>query len=192
MTSQACSEKAPGRAHRGAGPSGGGAELPDPVELRAWRSFLRAHAVVTRRLEAELLAAHELPLGTYDVLVQLTEAPEGRLRMSELAEAVLLSRSGLTRLVDRMERDGLVQRQSCPSDARGTFTVVTPEGRRRLREAAPTHLRGVRTHVTGRLTQGELTELTRMLDHVAGPDQVTPAGRSCGGASVAGPPQVGG
>lgn len=152
---------------------------PTDAQLVAWRMFLGAHASVTRRLEAELLAAHDLPLATYDVLVQLAEVPGGRLRMSELAGAVLLSRSGLTRLVDRMERDGLVARQSCPSDARGTFTVLTPEGRRRLREAAPTHLDGVRRYVTGRFSAPELATLEALLSRLIAPASA-PAGTGCG------------
>ena len=85
------------------------------TELSTWRTFLRAHATVTRRLEAELVAEHDLPLASYDVLVQLSEAPGRRLRMTELADRVLLSRSGLTRLADRLEREGLlvgVERQA--------------------------------------------------------------------------------
>ncbi len=137
------------------------------TELAAWRSFLRAHAVVTRRLEAELTAEHELPLASYDVLVQLSEAPERRLRMTELAERVLLSRSGLTRLVDRLERDGLVARQACPDDARGTLAVLTDAGLDRLRQAWPTHLRGVSEHVTGKLSADELVVLEELLGRLA-------------------------
>jgi DNA-binding MarR family transcriptional regulator len=133
------------------------------VEQTAWRTFLRAHAQVTRRLEADLLAEHDLSLPTYDVLVQLSEAPGGRLRMTELAERVLLSRSGLTRLVDRLERDGLVCRQACPSDARGTHAVLTPAGLQRLRAAWPTHLRGVTDYVTSRLGPAELETLSDLL-----------------------------
>ena len=102
-------------------------------QMLAWRRFLRAHALVTRRLEDDLVAEHRLPLASYDVLVQLVEAPERRLRMSELAERVLLSRSGLTRLVDRLEREGLVRREACEDDARGLFTVLT-DGRVRPAE----------------------------------------------------------
>ncbi|MDP9496424.1 MAG: MarR family transcriptional regulator, partial [Actinomycetota bacterium] len=94
--------------------------------MAAWRTFLRAHAVLVRRLEAELVAEHDLPLASYDVLVQLSEAPQQRLRMTELADRVLLSRSGLTRLVDRLVRDGLVERQACSEDARGMLAVLTP------------------------------------------------------------------
>ena len=133
------------------------------AELTTWRAFLRAHATVTRRLEAELVAEHELPLPSYDVLVQLSEAPERRLRMTELADRVLLSRSGLTRLADRLERDGLISRQACPSDARGTLAVLTDAGLARLEAAWPTHRRGVAEHVTGRLTPEEVVELGRLL-----------------------------
>ncbi len=132
-------------------------------ELAAWRTFLRAHATVTRRLEAELVAEHDLPLASYDVLVQLSEAPHRALRMTELAERVLLSRSGLTRLVDRLERDGLVSRRACPEDARGTLAVLSEQGLERLRQAWPTHLRGVAQHVTDRLSAEELATLDELL-----------------------------
>lgn len=133
------------------------------TELTAWRMFLRAHATVVRQLEAELVAEHDLPLASYDVLVQLSEAPARRLRMTELADRVLLSRSGLTRLADRLEREGLVERQACPSDARGTLAVLTDAGLERLRAAWPTHLRGVAEHVTGRLSTDEVVRLTELL-----------------------------
>ena len=132
-------------------------------ELTAWRTFLRAHSQVTRRLEADLLAEHDLSLPSYDVLVQLSEAPHRRLRMTELAERVLLSRSGLTRLVDRLEREGLVGRQACPSDARGTHAVLTDAGLSKLCTAWPTHLRGVSEHVTSRLDARELGVLAELL-----------------------------
>ncbi|MDQ3611014.1 MAG: MarR family transcriptional regulator [Actinomycetota bacterium] len=134
-----------------------------PADLTAWRTFLRAHATVVRRLEAELVAEHDLPLASYDVLVQLSEATDGRLRMTELADRVLLSRSGLSRLADRLERDALIERTACPNDARGTLAVLTPAGLARLRAAWPTHLRGVAEHVTGRLSAAELVRLTELL-----------------------------
>ncbi len=135
-----------------------------PADLTAWRTFLRAHATVVRRLEAELVAEHDLPLASYDVLVQLSEATDRRLRMTELADRVLLSRSGLTRLADRLEREGLIERKACPSDARGTLAVLTPAGLARLRAAWPTHRRGVAEHVTGRLSAAELVQLSELLD----------------------------
>jgi len=132
-------------------------------EQNAWRTFLRAHATIVRRLEAELLQEHDLPLASYDVLVQLSEAPDRRLRMTELADRVLLSRSGLTRLVDRLVREGLVAREAYAQDARGTLAVLTDAGLDRLRDAWPTHLRGVVEHVTGRLTHRETVRLGALL-----------------------------
>jgi DNA-binding MarR family transcriptional regulator len=150
-------------------------------ELTAWRMFLRAHAQVVRRLEAELVAEHDLPLASYDVLLQLAEAPDRGLRMTDLADRVLLSRSGLTRLVDRLEREGLVRRQACPSDARGTLAILTEGGLDRLREAAPTHLRGVSEHVTSRLTPDEVETLSVLLGKIVTDAGGPPAG-GCGAA----------
>ncbi len=137
--------------------------LQDQQRLASWRLFLRAHAHLTRVLETELLDEQGLPLPSYDVLLQLAEAPGRRLRMTQLADRVLLSRSGLTRLVDRLERDGLVERAACPGDARGTHAVLTEAGLARLRRAAPTHLRGVAAHVTDVLSDDELDELGRLM-----------------------------
>lgn len=138
------------------------------TELDVWRSFLRAHAHITRVLETELLAAQRLSLASYDVLVQLSEAPDRRLRMTELADAVLLSRSGVTRLVDRLERGGLVARARVDSDGRGVEAVLTQLGYDRLRAATGTHLSGVGRHFAGRLNAAELTTLghtcTRLAD----------------------------
>lgn len=150
-------------------------------ELGAWRSFLRAHSQISRTLEAELVAEHDLPLPSYDVLLQLAEAEGRRLRMTELADRVLLSRSGLTRLVDRLERDGLVERQACPNDARGTHAVLTDGGLARLRDAAPTHLRGVAEHVTSRLTDDELDQLQALMLKLLDGRREPPAG-GCGAA----------
>ena len=132
-------------------------------EMSAWRAFLRAHSTIVRALEAELLAEHDLPLASYDVLVQLSESPGRRLRMTELADRVLLSRSGLTRLADRLEREGLLTREPCPSDARGTLAVLTEAGLDRLRQAWPTHLRGVEQHVMSRLTPQEVEQLGALM-----------------------------
>jgi DNA-binding MarR family transcriptional regulator len=135
--------------------------------MHAWRAFLRAHARTSRILEDELVAAHDLPLAWYDVLVQLAEAPDRRLRMSDLAGAVLLSRSGVTRLVDRLERDGLVARIKCADDARGTYTVLTQAGLERLRGASGTHLDGVRRHVTDHFTPQELATFSELLERLS-------------------------
>jgi DNA-binding MarR family transcriptional regulator len=131
-------------------------------ELSSWRGFLRAHAVITRTLEAELLAGQNLSLAAYDVLVQLVEAPERRLRMTELAEAVLLSRSGVTRLVDRLEKAGLVSRCPVESDGRGVAAQLTPAGLARLRGASRTHLGGVARHFADHLDADDLATLERI------------------------------
>ncbi len=106
--------------------------LLDRDELGAWRGLLRAHSSLTKALDAELMREHGLPLSSYEVLLFLAEAPGGQMRMSELADGVLISRSGLTRLVDRMERDGLLRRERCEDDARGWFAAITDEGRELL------------------------------------------------------------
>src|SRR3954453_3615660 len=116
----------------------------DESALRTWIRFLATHSAITRELEARLMGAHGLTLSDYDVLVQLARAPERKLRNIELANAVVLTRSGVTRLVDGLERDGLVARASCPSDKRGTLVKLTDEGLARLRESASTHVQGVR------------------------------------------------
>lgn len=134
--------------------------------MASWRTFLRAHAVITRRLEAELLAEQDLPLASYDVLFQLVDAPGHRLRMTDLASAVLLSRSGLSRLVDRLQREGLVNREAASEDGRGMYAVLLPAGLIRLRSAAPTHLRGVAEHMTGKFSDAELKALSALLDRV--------------------------
>lgn len=132
-----------------------------------WRSFLRAHAGVMRELERELLAEAGMPLGWYDVLLTLAEAPDRRLRMAELADRVLLSRSGVTRLVDRLQAEGLVRREPSPHDARGTYTVLTADGLARLRSAAPVHLAGIRRHWLARFSDDELRTLGELLDRLS-------------------------
>jgi DNA-binding MarR family transcriptional regulator len=139
---------------------------PSEGELAVWRSFLRGHARIVRVLAAELADARELPLASYDVLVQLSEAPTRRLRMTELAERVLLSRSGITRLVDRLEREGLVRREPCPDDARGLYAVATNAGIDRLRAASRVHLDGVMRHFVSRFSAAELADLGRLLGRV--------------------------
>lgn len=116
---------------------------PDDPRLGAWRSFIGANSRLLRRLDEELQTAHELSLAEYDALLQLADAPGRRLRMSVLAERVLLSRSGVTRLVDRLETDGMVARSACVTDARGAEASLTPAGLDRLRIASRTHLDGV-------------------------------------------------
>src|SRR4051794_15318742 len=132
------------------------------VELDAWRGFLRTQSTLLRELDDELTREHGLPLSSYDVLVQLDEAEDGRLRMSHLADAVLLSRSGLTRLVTRLVEQGLIERDECKNDARGSFAVITERGRDRLDEARLTHRAGVRERFLDRLGERELNQLARI------------------------------
>jgi DNA-binding MarR family transcriptional regulator len=116
-----------------------------------------------RELERELLADTGMPLGWYDVLLTLAEAPQRRLRMAELADRVLLSRSGLTRLIDRLQAEDLVRREPSPDDARGTFTVLTPQGMTRLRAAAPVHLAGISKHWLAHFSDDDLRRLGLLL-----------------------------
>jgi DNA-binding MarR family transcriptional regulator len=142
-------------------------QLLSPQELAAWRGLLRVHAGLTKALDAELLREHELPLSSYEVLLFLADSPRGRLRMSELADGVLLSRSGLTRLVDRMERDGLLRRRRCEEDQRGYFAEITDEGRELFARARKTHLDGVRERFLGRLSADEQRTLAALWEKVS-------------------------
>jgi DNA-binding MarR family transcriptional regulator len=139
---------------------------PSNEALAAWRSFLVTHARVTEVLEHELMVDCKLPLTWYDVLVVLSEAEDNRLRMHDLAERVLLSRAGLTRLVDRMTSAGLVQRVPCAEDRRGLYVVLTPHGQDALEMAAPLHLAAVRRHFTSHLTAKQLASVKDALDTV--------------------------
>ena len=137
------------------------------MRMEAWRSFLEAHAALTGILEDELVAARQLPLAWYDVLVQLSEAPGGRMRMLDLAHAVLLSKSGLTRLFDRMEDAGLVRRAPCAEDARGVNATMTEAGWQRLVNAAPEHVQSVRDHLVDVLTPEQFAALGDAMQVVA-------------------------
>src|SRR3954454_4445570 len=136
------------------------------TELGAWRGLLRLHSALVKALDAELLAAHELPLTSYEVLINLQAAPGRRRRMAELADGVLLSRSGMTRLVDRLERDGLLVRDACTDDGRGTFAVLTEKGEACLARARRTHLDGVRDRFLQHFEPEELRTLAELWDRV--------------------------
>lgn len=138
----------------------------DPTRLTAWQGFLFAHAALTRALGAELESAHDLPLTWYDVLVNLDEAEGDRLRLHQLAEQVVLSQSGVSRLVDRMETAGLVQRVPCERDARVTWAVLTDRGRAVLEAAAPTHHRGIAAHFAAHLSDEEAGVLAGVFDRI--------------------------
>jgi DNA-binding MarR family transcriptional regulator len=151
----------------------------DERELRAWRGMLRIHATLTKALDADLEAEHGLPLSSYEVLLHLDDADGQRMRMSDLAAMVILSRSGLTRLVDRLEREGLIARESCPSDARGSFATLTPAGRRKLTAARATHLAGVRSMFLDHFSPDELELLGSAWERLL-PGVVNAPGAVCG------------
>jgi DNA-binding MarR family transcriptional regulator len=141
-------------------------QLLSREELAAWRGLLRVHAALTRELDSELASAHDLPLSSYEVLLFLHGAPEGRMRMSELADIMLLSRSGLTRLVDRLEQAGMLERRACSEDARGYYAAITSAGRHAFREARATHLQGVRRRFLSHLSGDELVQLAELWERV--------------------------
>ena len=130
-------------------------EALDVLELRAWRGMLEVHAAVTQRLDAELRAQHALSLSAYEVLMFLADASDGRMRMSEIADRVLLSRSGVTRLVDRLQALALVERCASDEDGRAAFAQITAPGRTKLAEARRTHLDGVRRLFLDALSVGD-------------------------------------
>ncbi len=136
-------------------------------ELRAWRGLLRAHACLAKKLDAELERAHGLPMSSYEVLGHLEEASTGRMRMCDLAEQAQLSRSGLTRMVDRLARDGLIERCSCSHDARGSYACLTEAGRERLGEARGTHLAVIRAQFFSHFSEQELSVMAEMWERIA-------------------------
>jgi DNA-binding MarR family transcriptional regulator len=142
-------------------------EARTDIGERAWRGLLRTRACLVRRVDAELERAHGLPMSSYEVLHHLANAPRGRMRMRDLAEHAQLSRSGLTRLVDRLERDGLLDRCSCDHDARGAYACLTAAGRERLQEARSTQQAVVREHFISRFSEQELQEIAAMWERIA-------------------------
>ncbi|MBD0291969.1 MAG: MarR family transcriptional regulator [Jiangellaceae bacterium] len=131
-------------------------ERVTPEQLEAWRTLVRAVTLIIRRLENDLLDRHGISLAWYEVLARLVEAEGHRLRMSELADGVMLSPSGLTRLVDRMVDAGVVRREQSASDARSFYAVLTDEGYERLRTATGTHMRGIHEYLLSKYTDEEL------------------------------------
>ncbi|MBV9661810.1 MAG: MarR family transcriptional regulator [Acidimicrobiales bacterium] len=136
----------------------------DDWEQAVWRHLLSVESCLRERLDGDLRVAHGLSLGDYEVLVQLSEGDPGGLRMSDLAQRLLLSRSGLTRRVDGLVKEGLVERRACPADGRGSMARLTETGATRLRDAAPTHVAGVRRYLIDPL--GDLHELAEGLNRV--------------------------
>src|SRR5215208_3709525 len=132
-------------------------------QLQAWVSFLRAHAAITRRLNADLLNAHGLTLNDYEVLLHLSRAEEQAMRRVDLAESVLLTASGITRLLDGLERAGYVEKQACKTDARVSYAKLTDAGAAKLREAAKTHHAGIDELFNARFDDDERAALADLL-----------------------------
>ena len=135
-------------------------------DLELWRDFLRAHAHVSSSLEDDLQNRAGFPLTWYDVLFHLSDAPGGKMRLQDLADRLLFSRSGLTRLVDRIEQAGFVEREPDPNDRRGVSAVLTTAGRRAFRRAVPTHRKGVDNHFLGTLNASDKKALRSALKKV--------------------------
>jgi DNA-binding MarR family transcriptional regulator len=135
--------------------------------MRAWRGLLRAYCSLTKRLDAGLENQHGLPLSSYEVLHRLQDSEDGRMRMCDLAEQAQLSRSGLTRLVDRLERDGLLERCSCDHDARGAYACLTDAGRERLTASRVTHIGVIREQFLSRFSEAELDAMVESWNRIA-------------------------
>ena len=151
-----------------------------PPKLESWVTFLRSHAAITRELSAQLQREHELTLNDYEVLLHLSRAEDGRLRRVDLAERVLLTASGITRLLEGLERSGYVCKEHCDSDARVSYAKLTDAGMAKLREASVTHLRGIDELFLGRYSGSELATLAELLSRLPVTDKL--ASDSCSAA----------
>ena len=149
-------------------------------KLDAWVAFLRAHSAITRQLNADLLTEHELTLNDYEVLLRLSREEGGMMRRVDLAQSVVLTASGITRLLDGLERIGLVEKASCASDARVSYAKLTEGGHLKLREAAPTHLAGIDDLFTKRYSDAELDTLAELLGRLPLSGRDCASERTCG------------
>src|SRR3954466_12789682 len=152
--------------------------IQTPARLESWVSFLRAHAAITRQLNADLLNAHGLTLSDYEVLLRLANADDKMMRRGDLAQSVLLTASGITRLLDGLEETGCVGKAACASAARVSYARLPPAGSRKLSEAAKTHLAGIEELFSGRFSDEELERLAELLapPPPAPPDRTHPRG----------------
>jgi DNA-binding MarR family transcriptional regulator len=139
---------------------------PDP-RLATWRLMLLGFARLSRRLDEELRAEHDLSLPEYEALLRIAESPHGRVRMSQLASEVELSKSGVTRLIDRLVGDGFVERCQCSHDARGAEAVLTPDGKRRLQDALDTYLRGLDQFLVDPIEPADRVALERAMSAIS-------------------------
>jgi DNA-binding MarR family transcriptional regulator len=163
--------KAEAAAPAAAAARGADGEPLTELELGAWRGLLRAHAGMVRRLDADLRARHGITLTSYEALMLVGDAPHSRMRISELSSATLLSISGMSRMIDRLEREGLVTREPCEDDGRGWEVALTPSGRGRLRAARASHLAGVRAEFLERFDDDELAQLGEMWGRITPPGE---------------------
>jgi len=159
------------------------APVRDDEGVAAWAALLRCHAALVARLELELETERGLSLAAYDVLLVLNAAPDRRLRMSELGERVVVSRSRVSRIVDEMVAAGLVCREPDPSDRRAWFATLTREGRAVLRRAAPVYLRGISAYFSSRLSAQETRVIRDALERVLA--ELPPAGPRLSGRPAA-------
>lgn len=136
-------------------------------EQKSWRAWLAASLLLNDRLSRELQERHGMTIADYEILVRLSEQPDRRMRMSDLATATLSSRSRLSHQIDRMEKAGLVERQECADDRRGSFAAMTATGWDTLVEAAPDHVDGVRAHLVDQLSARDFAALGKACQHVA-------------------------
>jgi DNA-binding MarR family transcriptional regulator len=136
-------------------------------QQRAWRAYLVGTTLLTERLDRDLREQHDLSLPEYEILVRLSEVPDRQLRMAELADSLSHSRSRVTHTVARMEAEGLILRTSCPSDRRGVIAEMTDKGFEVLREAAHTHVAGVREHLVDVADTADFAAVGRVFDSVA-------------------------
>jgi DNA-binding MarR family transcriptional regulator len=152
-----------------------------PLHLEAWIGFLRSHAAITRQLNVDLLNEHGLTLSDYEVLLYLIRAEDGMMRRVDLAESVLLTASGITRLLDGLERAGYVEKASCKSDARVSYAKITVAGRETFKAASVTHRAGIEELFTGRFSESELASLAMLLGRLPMTGKACSTGeRACG------------
>lgn len=139
----------------------------DPLWLQTWRMFITAHAKLIGEIDQRLREAHQIPLNWYDVLIELYEAADHRLRMSDLADRVLLTRSGLTRLVDKLEHEGLLRREIDPQDRRGFYAILTEAGIDAMRQAWPVYAEGISTLFVQHISREEAEVLSKVFSRLA-------------------------
>jgi DNA-binding MarR family transcriptional regulator len=149
--------------------------------LDSWVAFLRAHSAITRQLNADLLSEHGLTLNDYEVLLHLHRADDGMMRRVDLAKSVVLTASGITRLLDGLEQAGFVEKASCAADARVSYAKLTEAGYAKLHDAGPTHRAGVEELFTSRFSDSELESLAMLLTRLPLSGKDCGSERACGG-----------